>query len=306
MRGAALFFLCACAAEPRGEAAAPAEAPTPAAAADPPAPAGAELRAPLDLNLAALAPEGGGEDPYKRRYRLADGRLLAYDGMNDRAAVIDGAGQRHDLGAALLVAVPGLGRLVVPKDGPPWRYCDVAPGGVALRTLWTAPESEGSASLLTEVAGAWRGAPLLALTHVEVSAAGDGLPGRELRLVRLLGPGQVEARTLARSSGLRVAGPDAVRGDRLLLLGPSAQGPAKDGPWSAPLTAPVYVAALTGAEPRPLGLARGDWTMDTAVPHPYVTVRWSDGGDHPRGWSGPCVNLVGVADEKLTPCEPGP
>ncbi len=300
------MLVCACAADSWREPATPVDPPTPAAPADAPAPVGAELHAALDLNLAALTPEGASPaDPYDRRYRLADGRLLAYDGMNDRAAVI-GGGQRLELGAALLVAVPGLGQLIVPKGGPPWRYCDVAPGGAALRTLWEAPETLQGALLVSVVAGVWRAAPLLAVWRAEVSSAGDSLPGRELRLVRILGPGRVEERTLALPPGLHVASADAVRGDRLLLIGPHAQGPAKGGPWSAALTAPVYVASLAGGQVRPLGLARGGWTMGTAIPHPYVAVRWSDGGDHTQGWSGPCVNVVGVADERLTPCAADP
>jgi hypothetical protein len=194
------------------------------------------------------------------------------------------------------VIVPHLGTLIVPKssDGV-HRYHDIDPTAPRLRLLWQ-PALDAHAQL----AGLDRGAPLFLVRR-------DGVA--TVDLVRVPAPGAPEIRTTTLPDNFHPASTDAVRGTRLLLVGPSA-GPAEPGPihdgrelW-APFTGSVLLLDLATDQRRTLGEATGAWSRTTAVPHSYVAVQWTDHDPHGRGRWFPeeCINRVDVASERLTRC----
>ena len=73
--------------------------------------------------------------------------------------------------------------------------------------------------------------------------------------------------------------------------------------WTQPFDAEVAVLDLrTGAHHR-IGRARGGWTQTTAIPHPYLTVRWADGSTSPplAMWETEgMVTFVDPTTERLT------
>ena len=68
----------------------------------------------------------------------------------------------------------------------------------------------------------------------------------------------------------------------------------------------AVVLDLTATQTRRIGDARGDWSMSTSIPHPYVAVQWTDHDRHGRGswFAEACVNRVDPASERLTACTP--
>ncbi len=273
-----------------------------------PGPAVAER---LDLNLPRLESDPkydveAADGTSVRGYPLPDGRVLLFDRYRDRIAVSDPkTGGRVELGEAMLTAVPRLGWLIVPKGGAQGRYHDVDPKTGALRLLWAAPEEDAGGWTHAQLAGVDRGAPLMIVRRVRRSPGSADAPEPRVRLVRLRGPGDAEESTLTLRLGLWIAGPDAVRGRELLLVDASeVRGKMRIG--EPPKTAPVFVVDLETHAIRELGQAVGAWSMTTAVPHPYVAVRWSDHDARVRDlWWGPeCVNTVDAGSLALTPCKP--
>lgn len=261
----------------------------------------------LDLNLPALTAEsspivGDDREHPLQAYRLRDGRLLIHDGHHDRIAVLDPAtGTRTDLGEAVLFPVPGLGWLFAPKRVPV-RYCDIDPAAPRLRELWSAPEGEADVLAITHLAGLDGGAPLFVVTF---RGRSSGAAGPDAQLVRVRGPGDVVVRDVVLPAGMSVPGTDGVRGRRLLMLGAHALPHSSVDPMRGPRsTVPAFILDLDSATLRPLGPANVGWTRGTAIPHPYITLRWSDHDPHGHnhGWDESCVNLVDVASERLTPC----
>lgn len=258
--------------------------------------------APVTLNLPAtdpivVPPYVVGQETPPTTHRLPDGREFIHDSYRDRIAVRDPAtGEQTDLGEAILVIVPHLGTLIVPKnkDGA-YRYHDIDPTAPRLRFVWQSP-----IDAYHQLAGLDRGAPLFLLRR-------DGVA--TVDLVRVPAPGAPEIRTTTLPDDFHPASTDAVRGTRLLLVGPSAK-PAEPGPihdgreiWS-PFTGSVLLLDLATDQRRNLGEATGEWSMTTAVPHSYIAVRWTDHDPHGRGRWFPetCINRVDVASEHLTRC----
>lgn len=245
-------------------------------------------------------------------HSLPDGRRFIHDGYRDRITLEDPTtGVRTDLGEVTLVAVPRLGHLIVPKTEPA-HYHDVDPTAPRLRPLWRTPDHpEPTVLALVTLVGLDRGAPLFLVRHQRVAPIGAAPPPfPTVELVRLAAPGSPEIRVVPISADHAAPSADAVRDHRLLLLGPHRDLPAGDPPsaWRAPFSAPVSVLDLRTLAVRPLGDARGDWTDGTAVPHPYIAVRWTDHDAHARdhGWAEGCINTVDPTHERLVPCTPRP
>lgn len=280
---------------------APPSAPTSASIPDssfasPPAPT--PPAAPAALNLPASDPivtpvHKPGDIPAPTVHRLPDGREFIHDLYRDRISIRDAANHATDLGEVTLLAVPGLGSLILPKDadGRP-RYHDVDPTAPRLRLLWAPP-----ADVHPILAGLDRGAPLFYLRRDDRTA---------IDLVRVPAPGVAETRTIKLGVPFIPASSDAVRGDRILLVGVTPRTRTTMD-WTGPgITEPVVVLDLTAAQTRRIGDARGDWSMSTSIPHPYVAVQWTDHDRHGRGswFAEACVNRVDPASERLTACTP--
>lgn len=62
----------------------------------------------------------------------------------------------------------------------------------------------------------------------------------------------------------------------------------------------VAVLDLATGAHRLIGRAPGGWTMDTAIPHPYVDVRWAE-GSHEGGPSFPGREVTLVSPETERP-----
>lgn len=261
----------------------------------------------LDVDLPALNPVAvpiASADPEQppRAYPLAGGRLLIHDAHRDRIALYEpDTGAQTELGEAMLVAVPRLGWLIVPRRTP-WQYCDIDPNAAALRVLWQEPTDVAQFMSVVQLAGNDRGAPLFVVTRLRIAPGTvTAVPEPGLRLVRVRGPGRSDVRDLPLPAGLTVPSSDAVRGARLLLL--------RSAPASSAAEALHADALLLDLEPgtlRSLGRASGDWTLGTAMPHPYIALRWSDhdGQARDHGWAEGCVNVVAVADARLVACVP--
>lgn len=284
--------------------------PTPAAARHP-SPAPAAVTA-LDLNLPAIEPDPAivlaavGDGPPPTAHRLPDGRVLIHDGYRDRVAIRDPrTGRDTDLGEVTRVDVPRLGWLIVPKtDGSP-HYHDVDPAAPRLRSLWRSADADPALFTRATLAGLDRGAPLFVVRYVGQGAGQEMLSQRGTQLVRVLGPGRVEARPVPLAFDVDAPSADAVRDHRLLLVdtGPPRRAGLATG---QAFTAAAQVLDLGDLTVRELGEARGAWTDATAMPHPYLALRWSDHDRHARdhGWAEGCINIVDVAHEQLTPCAP--
>ncbi len=222
-------------------------------------------------------------------HRLPDGREFIHDSHRDRIAIRDpSAAEPIDLGQAILLTVPRLGDLIIPPPEGAVAYHDVDPDAPRLRLLWTAPTS-GS-----RLVGVDRGAPVF-LARSDTN---------KVELVRITGPGVHDTRPIDLPADLSPPSNDAVRDHRLLLVrfDPRPPHPLQGLDFSAA----VFVLDLGTRALRALGDATGTYTSGTAMPHPYVAVRWTDHDPHARdiGWAEDCVNLVDPAREHLTPCAP--
>lgn len=267
----------------------------------------------VDLNLPALA-----EDPTYtveradgtnvRGYPLPDGRVMLYDRYRDAVALLDPrTGARVELGEAMLTAVPRLGWLIVPKGAAEGRYHDIDPKTGALRLLWAAPAADSEGWTFAQLAGSDRGAPVMISRRVRRAEGQPDAPETEVRLVRLRGPGDVQVVTAALRPGLWIAGADALRGDRLLLVESAPLfGRSYGRSQGEPIQAPVFVLELGRGEVRAVGEATGAWNMTMSVPRAYVAVRWGDhdGRGHDAWWGAQCVNTVDPASLAITPCVP--
>jgi len=269
------------------------------------------------LNLPALdgtpAPLVAADDPQAPTvHALPDGRRFIHDSHRDRITLEDPrTGERTDLGEAVLLAVPRLGYLIVPKREPA-TYHDVDPDAPRLRPLWRAPGHPGPTTLVfTELVGLDRGAPLFLVRKRRVGAPSVPLPPfPTVDLVRVAAPGAPEVTTVRVTSDHHAPGDDAVRGRKLVLVGPQRDLPpgAPAAARTRPFTAPVILLDLDSHAVQALGEARGDWTVATAVPHPYLAVRWTDHDPHARdhGWAEACINTVDPHRGLLTACTPRP
>jgi hypothetical protein len=270
-------------------------APVPAAQPLAPAPTPAASTAIVSLNLPATEPNPApphipGEPYAPTTHRLPDGREFIHDSNRDRISVRDPSSPDPiDLGQATLLTVPRLGELIVPRPEAEVRYHDVDPDAPRLRLLWTAPASGAL------FAGVDRGAPVFLVRGATTTA----------ELVRITGPGTTDTRAIDLPLGLGPPSTDAVRDHRLLLVRHEPQRPQNF--LGRNFSAAVFVLDVEANTLRPLGDATGAWTSGTAMPHPYVVVRWTDHDPHARdvGWAEDCVNLVDPARERLTPCAPG-
>jgi hypothetical protein len=270
----------------------------------------APLVAPAALNLPALDPDPAtvpapGDPPPPTLHRLPDGRTFIHDGHRDRIAVRDAAGRDHDLGEAVLVAVPRLGWLIAPKTDP-GQFHDVDPAAPRLRPLWAQPtDPDPAVHVRISLAGLDRGAPLFLVRRLRQPPASARLVAATTsQLVRVAAPGRVETRAIELPPDLHVPGSDAVRDRRLLLVGADIRRGDPPSPWDTPFTAEVTLLDLETLALRRLGEAVGAWTRTTAVPHPYLAVRWTDHAAHARdhGWAERCINHVDPHDDSLTPC----
>ncbi|HUS31539.1 MAG TPA: hypothetical protein VMZ53_23700 [Kofleriaceae bacterium] len=245
----------------------------------------AEPTTPEPAQPAFLLPSLYPRSPYQhvhdfQEYALRDGRVVRYDAYNANVVSIfePSTKQVTELGRAALLAVPRMGWLVLTRgaDGTV-RLNDIDPSRDALRLVW-----QGG---YPEVVGTLDGAIVIS---------------SERELIALTAPGV--AQTLAKlPAGMSPASGDAIRGHRLLLV---SGGAKEDGSWPARMTfdADVSIMDLQTSRVRKVGIAKGGYTMQTAIPHPFVLVHWADHEQlaSERSWAEGRPNIVDVTTEQIS------
>jgi hypothetical protein len=224
-------------------------------------------------------------------YAIAPDRFLVVDNDRYRLLLWDRSARKlTDLGHGRTEVVPGQGRIAVGLDerGEHTRYLEIDPHADALRVLWVPPDGVGH-----ELVGVHEGAPLVATTSWS-----EGKRTRKLGFVRLLGDGRTQSFAHTVDPSLSPANGDAVRGQRLLLVG----GPVQVGAADRPFAEPIAILELDKGRVRELGDATGAFSVSTAVPHPYVRVQWSDHAArmHPGFPVEGCTNEIDVRTEAIT------
>lgn len=215
-------------------------------------------------------------------YRLPDGRYLLYDGYDANMVYVWQPRTKTltELGRAVLVAVPRLGWLVeqTGNDGVARLY-DLEPKAAALRELWRSADG-------VEVAGTLDGAIAL--------RAGQ-------RIVCLSGPGATTTLATTLPAGARIAGDDAIRGHRMLLIAGAMPDPGSWPGGHGTFDVAIEILDLGSGKVRTIGVGAGAWTRTTDVPHPYVAVHWSDRDRNLRdpGWAEDVIDVVDVTTETL-------
>ncbi|MBI5535400.1 MAG: hypothetical protein HY898_21910 [Deltaproteobacteria bacterium] len=229
-------------------------------------------------------------------YAVCGGRYLIEDAYRDLLYLWEPSQHRLTrLGQGRLAPVPRLGRLVSTYQSEHLTLSDVDPALPRLRA-WLGPSRDIGAA----VVGSYRGSPLI----LSRGTGGTGASGRSsIELLELRSPGAPEVHRVDTPAPMRIASADSVRGERLLLVGNTSNGATRwqSGAASSTFTAEVWVASMDRGQLRAIGQAQGAWSMGTAIPHPYVTVVWSDHDPSvPFGWpSEGCRNTVGLDDERV-------
>ena len=105
--------------------------------------------------------------------------------------------------------------------------------------------------------------------------------------------------------GWHVANGDAIRDGRILLLGErDIAATVSTTLWNKSFRAKLGIYDLATDEIRKLDNATGDWSMFTAMPHPYVYVRWTTEAEltsqpptFGTGWD--CMTYVNEESEEV-------
>ena len=200
-----------------------------------------------------------------------------------------------------LAPVPSLKRSVIQcydTRRKRFRICDLDPQRKRLRVLWTAPR-KGHFRLLGQRKGA-----VVVLERGWVKQPGGGMRAAPKARLHILAPGRRPVTRSLQLGKLRIGGaPDAIRGDRILLVGPSKPGrPQIYRKLHGPFSAPVWLHHLSTGKRRLLGRAQGGWTRCTGGIHPHLYVVWSDGAPRYRHVSCyPGITLVDPKNPRLAP-----
>lgn len=224
-------------------------------------------------------------------YPLRDGRTLLYDAYNANLVYLWDPQRRAltELGRYGLVRAGDLGILVASYgDDGVLSYLDVDPDRTRprLRTVWT-PRAQ------TAVLGTLDGE--LAL----YSRRGD----HTVAITCLFGPKVAHEARYPLAAQLRPVDSDAVRGHRVLMFGPNVPPTPAPGRASAlepPFATSIWILDLDTGAPRQVGVAQGQYTRYTAIPHGYVRVQWK--APQPPGAGGP--QLLWSGDEITTFVDP--
>lgn len=225
-------------------------------------------------------------------FPLADGRTLVQDPSNMFYLWDPSTKVLTELRRGMLHVVPRMGALLVDVTGDTVRFFDVDPDRTkpGFREIWKT--RSGDRDTLPRVIGTLDGA--IAIDGRKL--VGDTGYAPTVTITCISGPGKTTKLTANIGAKLSIAGGDALRDHRALLVGPIPSDPA-----AVDVDAAIF--DLDTRKVRPLAKARAARTTKTQLSTRYIKLHWSDHdgnvADDPKAETR--ASVVDVSSETVTP-----